>query len=146
MDAENGELAFLPLGGTGEIGMNLNLYRWREGGKEKYLAVDCGIGFGGSELPEVDVMMADPGFIADRKASLVGLVITHAHEDHLGAVAWLWPQLKAPVYATPFTAFILREKLREADLLDEVAIHEVALGGSISLGPFELGLITLTHS
>ena len=86
MDSDTGELAFLPLGGTGEIGMNLNLYRWREAGNEKWLAVDCGIGFGGSELPEVDVMMADPGFIADRRDKLVGLVITHAHEDHIGAV------------------------------------------------------------
>ena len=113
MDSEIGELAFLPLGGTGEIGMNLNLYRWREGGTEKWLAVDCGIGFGGSELPEVEVMMADPGFIADRRDKLVGLVITHAHEDHIGAVAWLWPRLKCPVYCTPFAAAVLRRKLAE---------------------------------
>ena len=76
--------------------MNLNLYRWRVAGNDKFLAVDCGIGFGGSELPEVEVMMADPGFIADRKDKLLGLVITHAHEDHIGAVAWLWPQLQMP--------------------------------------------------
>ena len=82
MDALSGDLAFLPLGGTGEIGMNLNLYRC--GGK--WLAVDCGIGFGGADLPEVDVMMPDPGFIAERRDRLLGLVITHAHEDHLGAV------------------------------------------------------------
>ena len=104
MASEIGELAFLPLGGTGEIGMNFNLYRWRAAGNEKFLAVDCGIGFGGSELPEVEVMMADPGYIADRKDKLVGLVITHAHEDHIGAVAWLWPRLKCPVYCTPFAA------------------------------------------
>ena len=84
------DLAFLPLGGTGEIGMTLNLYR-HDG---KWLAIDCGIGFGGSEHPEIEVMMPDPSFIADRRDKLVGLVITHAHEDHIGAVAWLWPRLR----------------------------------------------------
>src|SRR3954447_8082464 len=129
MDSEIGELAFLPLGGTGEIGMNLNLYRWRESGREKFLAVDCGIGFGGSELPEVEVMMADPGFIADRQDKLVGLVITHAHEDHIGAVAWLWPQLKCPVYCTPFAAAVLRRKLAENGLVNQVRVHVIPPGG-----------------
>ena len=85
MNAMSADLAFLPLGGTGEIGMNLNLYRCNG----KWLAVDCGIGFGGSEMPEVEVMMPDPSFIAERRENLVGLVITHAHEDHIGAVAHL---------------------------------------------------------
>ena len=97
MDDEIGDLAFLPLGGTGEIGMNLNLYRCNG----RWLAVDCGIGFGGPEHPEVDIMVPDPGYIADRRDRLLGLVITHAHEDHIGAVAHLWPQLRCPVYATP---------------------------------------------
>ena len=83
MDTEPGDLAFLPLGGTGEIGMNLNLYRC----DGKWLAVDCGIGFGGAEYPKSTIMMPDPGFIADRRDRLLGLVITHAHEDHIGAVA-----------------------------------------------------------
>jgi ribonuclease J len=146
MDAETGELAFLPLGGTGEIGMNLNLYRWREGGSEKWLAVDCGIGFGGSELPEVEVMMADPGFIADRKDKLLGLVITHAHEDHIGAVAWLWPKLKCPVYCTPFAAAVLRRKLGENGLTNQVKVHVIPPGGSIDLKPFALRFIRLAHS
>ena len=146
MDSETGELAFLPLGGTGEIGMNLNLYRWREAGVEKWLAVDCGIGFGGSELPEVEVMMADPGFIADRKDKLLGLVITHAHEDHIGAVAWLWPQLKCPVYCTPFAAAVLRRKLGEVGLTNQVKVHIVPPGGSIDLKPFALRFIRLAHS
>jgi ribonuclease J len=146
MDSETGELAFLPLGGTGEIGMNLNLYRWREAGTEKWLAVDCGIGFGGSELPEVEVMMADPGFIADRKDKLVGLVITHAHEDHIGAVAWLWPRLKCPVYCTPFAAAILRRKLGENGLTNQVKVHVIPPGGSIDLKPFALRFIRLAHS
>jgi ribonuclease J len=146
MDSETGDLAFLPLGGTGEIGMNLNLYRWRDNGHEKWLAVDCGIGFGGSELPEVEVMMADPGFIADRRKDLVGLVITHAHEDHIGAVAWLWPQLQCPVYATPFAAAVLRRKLNEAGLVNQVKVNVIPPGGKIDLKPFALRFIRLSHS
>ena len=142
MDAATGDLAFLPLGGTGEIGMNLNLYRCNG----KWLAVDCGIGFGGSENPEVDVMMPDPGFIASRRDRLVGLVITHAHEDHIGAVAWLWPKLKCPVYCTPFAAAVLRRKLGEAGLLGQVKIHVVAPGGAIDLAPFQLQFIRMSHS
>ena len=146
MDSELGELAFLPLGGTGEIGMNLNLYRWREAGREHWLAVDCGIGFGGSELPEVEVMMADPGFIADRRDKLLGLVITHAHEDHIGAVAWLWPKLKCPLYCTPFAAAVLRRKLAENGLTGQVRVHVIAPGGSIDLKPFALRFIRMAHS
>ncbi|MBV9785626.1 MAG: ribonuclease J [Acidisphaera sp.] len=142
MDAVSGDLAFLPLGGTGEIGMNLNLYRC--GGR--WLAVDCGIGFGGGDLPEVEVMMADPGFIAERRDRLVGLVITHAHEDHIGAVAWLWRQLRCPVYATPFAAAVLRRKLAEVQLLGEVKLHVVPPGGSIDLPPFGLRFLRVAHS
>jgi ribonuclease J len=142
MDSENGDLAFLPLGGTGEIGMNLNLYRC----DGKWLAVDCGIGFGGAAHPEVDVMMPDPAYIAERQDQLVGLVITHAHEDHLGAVAWLWPQLKCPVYATPFAATVLRRKLSEVQLLNQVKLHVVPPGGAIDLPPFSLRFIRVAHS
>jgi ribonuclease J len=142
MDAISGDLAFLPLGGTGEIGMNLNLYRCNG----KWLAIDCGIGFGGSELPEVDVMMADPGFIADRRDNLLGLVITHAHEDHIGAVAHLWPQLRCPVYATPFAAAVLRRKLTEVGLQNQVRVHVVPTGGTIDLAPFALQFIRVAHS
>lgn len=146
MDSEPGELAFLPLGGTGEIGMNLNLYRYHGPQGEKFLAVDCGIGFGGSELPEVEVMMADPGYIADRRNNLLGLVITHSHEDHIGAVAWLWPQLQCPVYATPFAAAVLRRKLGEVGLTNQVRLHVVPPGGRIDLAPFSLQFIRLAHS
>ncbi len=142
MDAARDDLAFLPLGGTGEIGMNLNLYRC----DGKWLAVDCGIGFGGSEHPEVDVMMADPSFIAERRDRLVGLVITHAHEDHIGAVAWLWPQLRCPVYATPFAAAVLRRKLGEVQLQGKVKLHVVAPGGEIDLPPFSLRFVRVAHS
>ncbi|MBS0643143.1 MAG: ribonuclease J [Acetobacteraceae bacterium] len=146
MDADDGGLAFLPLGGTGEIGMNLNLYRLGEAGRARWLAVDCGIGFGGSEHPEVEVMMPDPGFIADRRDSLVGLVITHAHEDHIGAVAWLWPQLQCPVYATPFAAAVLRRKLGEVGLVNKVRVNVIPPGGTIDLAPFRLRFIRMAHS
>lgn len=142
MDMVDGDLAFLPLGGTGEIGMNLNLYRC----DGKWLAVDCGIGFGGAQYPEVDVMMPDPAFIADRRDRLLGLVITHAHEDHVGAVAWLWPQLRCPVYATPFAATVLRRKLAEVQLLNQVKLHVIPPGGSIDLAPFSLRFIRVAHS
>src|ERR1700722_11549089 len=142
MDLDTEDLSFLPLGGTGEIGMNLNLYRC----DGKWLAVDCGIGFGGAAHPEVDVMMPDPAFIADRADKLVGLVITHAHEDHLGAVAWLWPQLRCPVYATPFAAALLRRKLNEVQLLNKVKLHVVAPGAPIDLLPFRLQFLRVTHS
>jgi ribonuclease J len=142
MDAATGDLAFLPLGGTGEIGMNFNLYRY--GGK--FLAIDCGIGFGGNELPEAEIIMPDPAFIAERRDKLVGLIITHAHEDHVGAVAHLWRQLRCPVYTTPFTAAVLRRKLSEAQLLNEVKIHVIAPGGRFEVAPFDLQFIPVAHS
>lgn len=142
MDAVTSDLAFLPLGGTGEIGMNLNLYRTAG----KWLAVDCGIGFGGSEHPEVEVMVPDPVFIAERRDQLVGLVITHAHEDHIGGVAHLWRNLRCPVYATPFAAAVLRRKLSEAGLLNEVKIHVIAPGGKFDVGPFDLQFLRVAHS
>ncbi|NBB17134.1 MBL fold metallo-hydrolase [Caulobacter sp. SLTY] len=140
------ELIFLPLGGSNEIGMNFNLYGYGPEEDRKWIVVDLGITFGDQTTPGVEVILPDPEYIEAHARDILGIVLTHAHEDHIGAVAWLWPRLKAPVYATPFTAFLLREKLREKGLLDEVTIHEVALGGSIELGPFDLELITLTHS
>jgi ribonuclease J len=140
------ELVFLPLGGSNEIGMNFNLYGFGPPHDRRWIVVDLGVTFGDQTTPGVEVILPDPEFIEEHADRILGIVLTHAHEDHVGAVAWLWPRLRAPVYATPFTAFILREKLREADLLDEVEIHEVALGGRIELGPFTLDLITLTHS
>ena len=142
MDLTNGDLAFLPLGGTGEIGMNLNLYRYGD----RWLAVDCGIGFGGAEHPEIDVMMADPAYIAARHERLCGLVITHAHEDHIGAVAWLWPQLRCPVYATPFAAAVLRRKLGEVGLVNQVKVNVIPPGGRFDLAPFSLRFIRMAHS
>jgi ribonuclease J len=136
------ELLFLPLGGAGEIGMNLNLY----GHAGKWLMVDFGITFGDATTPGVDVITPDPTFIAERKDQLAGLILTHAHEDHLGAVPYLWPRIECPIYATAFTASVLRRKLSETSFGDRVEINVIPLSGRFSVGPFELELVTLTHS
>jgi len=140
------ELVFLPLGGSNEIGMNFNCYGFGPSDDRKWIIVDVGVTFGDQTTPGVEVIMPDPAFIEAYAEDILGIVLTHAHEDHIGAVAWLWPRLQAPVYATPFTAYLLREKLRDADLLEEVEITEVPLGGRFQLGPFDLELITITHS
>jgi ribonuclease J len=136
------ELLFLPLGGSGEIGMNLNLY----GHAGKWLMVDLGISFGDDSTPGVDVILPDPDFIVERREDLAGIVLTHAHEDHIGAVPYLWPRLRCPLYATPFTASLLRRKLAETDFADEVELIEVPMSGRFAVGPFEIELVTITHS
>jgi ribonuclease J len=136
------DLAFLPLGGTGEIGMNLNVYRC----DGRLLAVDCGIGFGGPDLPEVEVMTPDPAWLAERRGRLAGLVITHAHEDHIGAVAHLWPQLQCPIFGSPFVAAVLRRKLGEAGLNGQAQVTTIPLGGRWQLGPFDLQFLRVAHS
>ncbi len=141
--AARGELLFLPLGGAGEIGMNLNLF----GYNGQWVMVDLGVTFGDDSQPSIDVIMPDPVFIAERRESLIGIVLTHAHEDHLGAVPYLWRRLGGPpIYCTPFTASVLRKKLPEHGLSREVVIHEVPLSGEFTLGAFRFQMITLTHS
>ncbi len=142
MTTPGDELLFLPLGGAGEIGMNLNLY----GCRGKWLMLDLGVTFADESMPGLDVLMPDPAFIVERRDDLLGIVLTHAHEDHLGAVPDLWPLLRCPVYATPFAASVLGRKLHEAGLQDEVPVTVVPLGGKLSLPPFELELVTMTHS
>ena len=122
--------------------MNLNLY----GHDGAWVMLDLGVSFAESHLPGIDLVMPDPAFIAERREDLLGLVLTHAHEDHIGAVAHLWPQLRCPVYATPFTAALVRRKLDELELTDQVELHVVPLGGKVVLGPFEMTYVTLTHS
>jgi ribonuclease J len=136
------ELAFLALGGVGEIGMNLSLY----GYAGRWLMIDCGITFADDTMPGIEVLMADPAFITERRDALVGIVATHAHEDHIGAIPYLWSRFKCPVYATPFTAAVLRAKLAEVGLEHEVPLTEVPMSGRFSVGPFELELVSLTHS
>ncbi len=137
-----GALYFLALGGAGEIGMNLNLYGY--GGE--WLIVDCGVSFGDDTQPGIEVVMPDPGFIVERRDRLRGILATHAHEDHIGAIPYLWRRLRCPVWATPFTASVLRSKLAEAGLAGEVEIRIVPMSSRFSIGPFDLELITVAHS
>ncbi len=135
------ELLFLPLGGTGEIGMNLTLY----GHDGAWIAVDLGITFGGDDFPDHPVLMADPSFIASHRENLAGILLTHGHEDHVGALPYLWRRLRCPIYATPFTAALARAKLARAGI-DDAPLVEIALGGRFQVGPFTIEYIAMTHS
>jgi ribonuclease J len=135
-------LFFVSLGGAGEIGMNLNLY----GYAGDWLILDCGVTFGDDSQPGLEVVMPDPAFIVERRERLLGIVATHAHEDHIGAIPYLWAQLRCPVWATPFTASLLRAKLSEAGIADKVQINVVPISGRFTVGSFDLEFITLTHS
>lgn len=145
-DKNDKELVFLPLGGTGEIGMNCNLYGFGTRGKRQWIMVDLGVTFGKHSDPGIDVITPDISFIEKQKKNLCGLLLTHGHEDHIGAVAHLWPRLKCPVYATPFTAALVRGKLAEAGLLDEVPLHIIEPDAHLEIGPFAIDYICLTHS
>ncbi len=136
------ELLFLPLGGSGEIGMNLNLYHL----DGKWIMVDCGIGFADDYYPGADIIVPNIKFIEKIKQDLIGLVVTHAHEDHVGGIPYLWEQLECPVYTTAFTANFLRLKLLETTFGKRVKIHEITPGKAFTLGPFEIEPINLTHS
>ena len=138
------ELVFLPLGGSGEIGMNLNAYGFGPAHDRKWIIVDVGVTFGDLSTPGVDIIVPDPEALKGEK--ILGILLTHAHEDHIGALGWLWPRIQAPLYATPFTAYLIRDKLREQNLLQEAKLHEVPLGGTVNLGPFECEFVTMTHS
>jgi ribonuclease J len=140
------ELVFLPLGGANEIGMNLNAYGYGPPEDRKWIIVDIGVTFGGQDELGVDVILPDPSYLETEKEGLLGIVLTHAHEDHIGAIAWLWPRFKAPIYATPFTAALVREKLREHGLIQKAPITEIPLKGHLELGPFDIEFVTLTHS
>ncbi len=140
------DIVFVPLGGTGEIGMNLNLYGRGRADDRDWLMIDMGITFGDGSIPGVDILMPDPAFIEEKRDRLAGLVLTHAHEDHLGAVPYLWERLRCPIYASPFTGSVLRRKLTDVGLQNEVALHIVPLQGRFQVGPFDLEMVTLTHS
>jgi ribonuclease J len=141
------ELVFLPLGGSGEIGMNFNAYGYGSADDREWIIADCGVLFGReANTPGVDVIMPDIRFLAEQHQNVLGMVLTHAHEDHIGAIAHLWPRLRCPLFATPFTARLIEEKLAEAGLDEEVAVTVVPISGHVVLGPFEIDYITLTHS
>lgn len=135
-------LFFLPLGGSEEFGVNFNLYSCNG----KWIAFDCGMGFADHRYPNVDILLPDPAFIEERKADLLGLVITHAHEDHIGAVPYLWPRLKCPIFCTPFTASVLREKFNDHPNCKTAEIIEIIPGRKIELEPFILHFLSVTHS
>ncbi|MGB1007289.1 MAG: MBL fold metallo-hydrolase, partial [Thalassobaculaceae bacterium] len=137
-----GALHFLPLGGSNEIGMNLNLFGY--GGH--WLMVDLGITFGDDTTPGLDVILPDTRFIERRRDDLLGLVLTHGHEDHIGAVPYIWSRLNCPIYATPFTASLVRRKLADAGLLEAAELIEVPLSGGLTIGPFDIDFVRLTHS
>jgi ribonuclease J len=141
------ELVFLPLGGSGEIGMNFNAYGFGPPHDRKWIIVDCGVLFGReASTPGVDVIMPDIRFLAEQASQILGIIATHAHEDHIGAIAPLWPMLKCPIYATPFTAKLIEGKLEEEGLSSRVRVRQVPVGGSLTLGPFQMDFISITHS
>jgi ribonuclease J len=140
------ELIFCPLGRSGEIGMNMNLFAYGKEDNQKWIIVDMGVTFADDSIPGVDLIMPDPGFIIDKKDDLLGIVLTHAHEDHIGAVAHIWPQLKCKLFATPFTAALLTEKFKEKKIEISPFLKIVPLNSKIKLGEFEIDFVTLTHS
>ena len=140
------ELLFCPLGGSGEIGGNMNLYAYGKDDQQKWIIVDMGVSFADDTVPGVDVIMPDAGFIIDKKDDLLGIVLTHAHEDHIGAVVHIWPELKCKIYATPFTAALIIEKFKEKKINISSHLEVVALNSKIKLGSFEIDFVTLTHS
>jgi ribonuclease J len=138
----NNELLFLALGGSGEIGMNVNLY----GCRGKWLMVDCGITFADPQYPGIDVILPDLAFIEEQIDNLVGIVLTHGHEDHIGALPYLAEDLGVPLYATPFTAGLIRGKLEEEGNADRVRLNVVKPGQRVDVGPFGVNFVPLSHS
>lgn len=140
------EFVFLPLGGIGEIGLNVYLYGIGAPEDRQWLMIDCGITFPDDTEPGVDIVLPDLRFIEEERKSLAGILITHAHEDHIGAVAEMWPRLRAPVYVTKFAAHLLKSKLKEHSYAAEVPIIEMAQGSRFNIGPFDVDLVTVSHS
>ena len=139
-------LLFCPLGGSGEIGMNMNLYAYGNEENQKWIIVDMGVSFADDSVPGVDLIYPDAGFIIEKKNDLLGIVLTHAHEDHIGSISHIWPKLKCKIYATPFTAVLIQEKFKEKKIDVTSYLKVVELNSQIKLGPFEIDFVTLTHS
>jgi ribonuclease J len=140
------ELVFAPLGGVGEIGMNLAIYGFGDERHRRWIAVDFGVAFADDALPGIDLIMPDIRYLTEERRNLLGLVLTHAHEDHFGALLDLWPRLNIPVYATPFTAALIEAK-REGEVgAPEIPVNVVPLGSRFSLGPFDIELVSMAHS
>ncbi|MCG6121156.1 MAG: ribonuclease J [Microvirga sp.] len=146
MTSRKDELVFLPLGGLGEIGMNAGLYGFGQGKKKKWILVDCGVTFGDEENPGIELILPDLHFIEERREDLVGIVITHAHEDHIGALVEMWPRLKAPVYMSRFAANLLETRRLGEPGAPKIPITVVEQGGRVQLGPFDVQLVPVSHS
>ena len=144
--ADDSELVFAPLGGLGEIGMNCALYGYGPARARKWLMVDLGVAFAGEDLPGVDLIMPDIDFIEKTKKDLVGIVITHAHEDHIGALAELWPSLGAPVYLTRFAAALAEARRLGEPGAPKIPLNIVAHGEQVAIGPFVVEFIAVAHS
>jgi len=140
------EFIFCPLGGSGEIGMNMNLFAYGNSENKKWIIVDIGVTFADDTIPGVDLIYPDPGFIVDKKDDLLGLILTHAHEDHIGAIAHIWPKLLCNIYATPFTGVLIQEKFKEKKIDVGNKLKIVELNGNVKLGSFKIEFVTLTHS
>ena len=143
---KNDELVFCPLGGSGDIGGNMNLYAYGNEENKKWIIVDTGVSFADESVPGIDLIYPDPGFIIDKKKDLLGIILTHAHEDHIGAISHIWSDLKCNIYATPFTSVLIKEKFKEKKIDITSHLKIVQLNGKIKLNPFEIEFITLTHS
>ncbi|GJE02927.1 ribonuclease J [Methylobacterium isbiliense] len=147
MTTKGEELVFLPLGGVGEIGMNAALYGFGPPGARKWIMVDCGMGFASEEhMPGVDLMYPDPAFIENERKNLLGILITHGHEDHIGALAELWPRLKVPVYATKFTKNLIETRRLSEPGAPKIDLREVRAHERLSFGPFEVEYLPVAHS
>ena len=141
------DLVFAPLGGVGEIGMNLSIYGLGSERRRQWLAVDLGVSFASEEhLPGVDLILPDIRYLVEERKNLLGLVLTHAHEDHFGAIIDLWPKLKLPIYATPFTAALLEAKRASEPGAPDIPVTVVPVGGRFTVGPFDIELVTVAHS
>ncbi|MEM6463496.1 MAG: ribonuclease J [Pseudomonadota bacterium] len=144
--AKADELVFLPLGGVGEIGMNLALYGFGPAGRREWIIVDCGVAFPGPDLPGVDLVFPEIRYIEDQKIDLKAIVVTHAHEDHYGALADLWPYLRVPVFVTPFTAGLLEAKLTYDRYAEDIPVKIYHAGDSFRIGPFSIEAVPVSHS
>ncbi|TIT91315.1 MAG: ribonuclease J, partial [Mesorhizobium sp.] len=144
--AENAELVFVPLGGVGEIGMNFALYGYGPADAREWIVVDVGVTFPDSAHPGVDLILPDTRFIEENLDSLRGIVITHAHEDHYGALLDIWPRLKAPAWMTPFTAGLLEAKRQGEQNAPKVPAMIYRAGEKFTIGPFEIEAIPVAHS
>ena len=146
MAGASDELVFAPLGGLGEIGMNLAIYGFGTERRRQWIAVDLGVAFADDALPGIDLIMPDIRYLVEERRNLLGLVLTHAHEDHFGALIDLWPKLKLPVFATPFTAALLQAKRESEPRAPEIPVKVLPLDSRFTLGPFDIELVSMAHS